>query len=460
MNADNHDKVGPEDNELSTKNEIKITKTNGLTSKQKSYAKIFYWAAYLGDSTLVRTFLSKIGLNPFAKYYMGQNLVTACIQGDQYDLLRSLIEKSDLGFDSSSKYFIPKKNGCCGKRPQKQKMFEFEKSKKNKDLCGNNVLHHAYAIQDPIQREKFVSLLLDNDFGCPLNRNKQGYMPVQLCHHHDLNLIPERHSFKMLEPFIEQFEGEYMIIVNKYVGKKGSSSRDKPDIITAQLEQLGLQRDRDFCVFHKTVAGNDHMNRVIINLRIPQKMKDQAAEELGLEGTLTYLEMDTVIKCKFMGDFGEHYNSFESTNKIAIIQHILRKEIDFEMYEFNGVIEDHFPLHTMDSTKEIQHSVDKYITKLTRSFFTGRFSKYIQPINFLKLYYGEKAALQFAFLIHYQAWLRIPSVISIALFAYQVYCGVTVGSFSAFVESGFNGLFGLFVALGSSLFLESWKRKE
>jgi hypothetical protein len=39
----------------------------------------------------------------------------------------------------------------------------------------------------------------------------------------------------------------------------------------------------------------------------------------------------------------------------------------------------------------------------------------------LKNYYGEKYAYEFAFLLHYQAWLFIPTIFGIFLFAFQIY---------------------------------------
>ena len=44
-----------------------------------------------------------------------------------------------------------------------------------------------------------------------------------------------------------------------------------------------------------------------------------------------------------------------------------------------------------------------------------------QPINMIKNYYGEKYAFTYAFLLHYQAWLIIPSVLGVLLFFYQLY---------------------------------------
>jgi hypothetical protein len=44
---------------------------------------------------------------------------------------------------------------------------------------------------------------------------------------------------------------------------------------------------------------------------------------------------------------------------------------------------------------------------------TGNYYKYMEPINMIKNYYGEKYAYQVVFHIHYMAWLIIPSILSI-----------------------------------------------
>jgi len=46
------------------------------------------------------------------------------------------------------------------------------------------------------------------------------------------------------------------------------------------------------------------------------------------------------------------------------------------------------------------------------------YPKYFQPINMIKNYHGEKYAFEFAFLLHYQAWLLIPAAGGILLGLY------------------------------------------
>lgn len=69
-------------------------------------------------------------------------------------------------------------------------------------------------------------------------------------------------------------------------------------------------------------------------------------------------------------------------------------------------------------TERIQASFVKYRIRMTISFLIGDYTRFMQPLNMLKSYYGEKYAFEFAYLLHYQAWLIIPSIIGIILFGY------------------------------------------
>jgi len=69
-------------------------------------------------------------------------------------------------------------------------------------------------------------------------------------------------------------------------------------------------------------------------------------------------------------------------------------------------------------TERITASFVKYRIRLALSFLIGDYSKFMQPLNMLKNYYGEKYAFEFAYLLHYQAWLIIPSLTGLVLFGY------------------------------------------
>lgn len=84
----------------------------------------------------------------------------------------------------------------------------------------------------------------------------------------------------------------------------------------------------------------------------------------------------------------------------------------------------------------------------------------MQPLNLIKNYYGEKFAFEYAFLIHYSAWLTIPACMGILLWFYQLDRFRKSGDFKESLDSPMNGMFGLLTAIWAILFTESWKRKQ
>lgn len=70
-------------------------------------------------------------------------------------------------------------------------------------------------------------------------------------------------------------------------------------------------------------------------------------------------------------------------------------------------------LHKRETVSEITESFDHYKWRLIKGMITGSYTKYFEPINMIKNYYGEKYAFEYAFLIHYAAWLLIPGFLGI-----------------------------------------------
>lgn len=181
---------------------------------------------------------------------------------------------------------------------------------------------------------------------------------------------------------------------------------------------------------------------------------------MGLVISLSNPYVNYYVKSQFYYDKKDNYNMFESIEKQLIMYQILSKEIDFHDLEETGIIESHFPMHKCNSMDWIQKSLDHYKFKLMYGFVFGGFRKYMQPLNIIKLYYGEKYAFEYAFLIHYQAWLCIPSILGLMLYFFQLdrFRRLDIDMKTAY-DSPLNGIFGIFVAIWATLFVESWKRK-
>ena len=95
------------------------------------------------------------------------------------------------------------------------------------------------------------------------------------------------------------------------------------------------------------------------------------------------------------------FNMFDSREKLEAIEAKKKKEIDFNLYKAQGIILDHFPLHKRRGAAALINLFEEHRTGLLFGFITGRVHQHMIPLNFLKHYFGEKYAMQVAFLLHY-----------------------------------------------------------
>lgn len=99
---------------------------------------------------------------------------------------------------------------------------------------------------------------------------------------------------------------------------------------------------------------------------------------------------------------------------------------------------------------------------------TSTFMKYFEPINLIADYYGEKYALYLAFFFHHIAWLMPLTVLGSILFVYQlvnafmnhVSGALWMESYLDNVDTTWNYAFLFVTAIWSTLYCESWKRKQ
>ena len=187
---------------------------------------------------------------------------------------------------------------------------------------------------------------------------------------------------------------------------------------------------------------------------------NEMADELKLDTTLAFSHTDMFVKAPFDKKMASSFTAFDADERLETIEEYLSKEIDFDYFSATGIIEHHFLLHKNETILEIQESFEKYRWKLIKGMISGNFLKYFEPINMIKNYYGEKYAFEYAFLIHYTAWLLIPGVAGSLVCIRMLHKFVQGHQLEDAIDTEMNGLFGLFLAIWATTFLESWRKKQ
>ena len=135
------------------------------------------------------------------------------------------------------------------------------------------------------------------------------------------------------------------------------------------------------------------------------------------------------------------------------------------------VITSHFMLHSHHKEAIIQSWRTHRVPLIGSMLGIGDLMNHIEPILLIADYYGEKQAMYFTFLIHHIAMLFIPGVLGMALFAYHLYLASVYepkeGELDNFFENYFaildtkwNYPFLFMLAVWSTVYIESWKRKQ
>ena len=204
-----------------------ITRVNKseLTYTQSLYARLFYWAAFIGELKFCKLFLKKLGVSPFMKIYMNQNVIGASILGCQYQTFKLLVQDSlqeevYFGNSQDQKYIID----------DPKNIEYFNKSRRNKDKGGNNSCHLVFEMSRENIRYKFLDILIDQKIGDINKPNVLGLLPHQMDHFQPLRNLPD-HILSHLPATIQEIqEADYVII----------TPEDKKDIILDELQELKL----------------------------------------------------------------------------------------------------------------------------------------------------------------------------------------------------------------------------
>lgn len=126
----------------------------------------------------------------------------------------------------------------------------------------------------------------------------------------------------------------------------------------------------------------------------------------------------------------------------------------------SGVILDHFPVH-MPERELIINSWNEYRWRLAFGMIFKGFLANMQPLNFIKDYFGEKFGFYFAWLIHYTGQLIPIAIIGIVFGIAMIVEGVNDEiELDHFLANPLSIIYGLIIMIWITLFNESWKRKQ
>ena len=203
----------------------------------------------------------------------------------------------------------------------------------------------------------------------------------------------------------------------------------------------------------KEFRGSDLM---MVVLYFDDSVVDLMAEINGVECRLSQHNLTQPFKC-YAADMFDQFNSRQHQ---AIIWQTLEDEIDMDYMRKSGVIIDHFPVH-MPERKLIYASWVEYRWRLATGMLFKGFLANMQPLNFIKDYYGEKFGFYFAWLIHYTGWLIPVAIIGFFFGVANIIDAFDEGrKFDSVMASPYSIVYGICIMIWITLFHESWKRKQ
>lgn len=205
--------------------------------------------------------------------------------------------------------------------------------------------------------------------------------------------------------------------------------------------------------FNKTTRSHDTM---MIVLYFDDSVIDLMGEILGIECRLSKYDCQLPFKC-YASDMFDQFNARQLQ---TIILETLEQEMDIDYLVKSGVILNHFPVH-LPERKLIYESWLEYRWRLSSGMLLTGFLRNMQPLNFIKDYYGEKFGFYFAWLIHYTGWLIPVAIIGAIFGTIMVIQSIEEGKgYSQLLSSPISILYGIVIMIWITLFHESWKRKQ
>ena len=259
---------------------------------------------------------------------------------------------------------------------------------------------------------------------------------------------------------------QYMLKTTKRLSKKQRMAfyADPDYCFVVQKDYMATMREaldpllKSGGIFYSTFPRDNEEHELILVVYVDDILLDVMGEILKVNCRVSNHRCMMEFKC-YASDL---FEQFDNTQTQSIVAQTFGLHFDLGYLVKSKVVKEHFPMHAEEQEREkIKISWDNYGTRLSWGFLTGNFEANMQPLNFIKDYYGAQFGFYFAWLVHYTGMLLIPSFVGIIIFAIQLYKAIDEDNLTlqAF-NSPLNSFYAIFVILWTTYFVESWKRKE
>ena len=185
---------------------------------------------------------------------------------------------------------------------------------------------------------------------------------------------------------------------------------------------------------------------------IPPEADHIVKKQAALDGSFEIPKIEKMFepfdfKTKELYLFNGYHNMYTGF-RAAMIEYMLRERsdeggCDMAKYVKCGAIKNYFACH---ETSEVEWFKQNWILSLP---WRG------DPLDRIRNYFGEKIAFYFAWLSHLNKWLIAPGIIGISLSIYM-----TTMTVEQVNRSILGPLFGVFMMIYVTLYLEFWKRRS
>jgi len=138
---------------------------------------------------------------------------------------------------------------------------------------------------------------------------------------------------------------------------------------------------------------------------------------------------------------------FKSMERQAIVYDIIEEVLQNDSTNQSG--SPIIPVKVNDGEFEIMPTHDPDDRQDLRNLWVNNFTS-SQPLERIRDYYGEEVAMYFAFLGFYTDCLRVPALLGLVAYVYQIMYGT---------DNVVMLLWGLFICIWATVFLELWNRR-